>query len=258
MAISFAQVADATIVVNSALREVVVGVTGSLTTYGPSSPSTAVTGPFSDSHSQFFTDAGHTDIEAQANQNSDINAASGLFTGTGDAGLQYSLYASTGAYVQSIFDITFTLSIAYDYTLSGGLAIDVDGGRSESLFQIFDASATPIVTFDAFGNGSVYITPVDLTSTGNLVAGTYRLLVESIFDNCQDSPSRTLPGGDTCVPGTGAMGSGLGKDNFDFTLQLTEASTPPGGGGTVPEPGTLALLGLGLAGLGFGRRKRAN
>lgn len=42
-------------------------------------------------------------------------------------------------------------------------------------------------------------------------------------------------------------------DNISLVLRQTD-----GGTSTVPEPGTLALLGLGLAGLGMGRRRKAN
>lgn len=50
-----------------------------------------------------------------------------------------------------------------------------------------------------------------------------------------------------------------GGDNAGLLLDrvILSAISPPGGGGAVPAPGTLALLGLGLAGLGLSRRRKA-
>lgn len=54
--------------------------------------------------------------------------------------------------------------------------------------------------------------------------------------------------------------SQFGTTTTNYPLLTVDLATNPGGGGgtTIPEPGMLALFGLGLAGLGYVRRRKAS
>ena len=96
-----------------------------------------------------------------------------------------------------------------------------------------------------------------LGATGNLLASIN--LAAQFTDNCVGDPNGTFcnwtPIGVTFA-GTalsidfGGTANQTGYDNITF------GSDTPCAGNCVPEPASLALFGLGLAGLGFGRRKR--
>ncbi len=212
----------------TATRSVTVGDLDNGNTSGPNSPSSAL-GAFSDTITQSLGADPDAPEDTTADQGTDIQPGSGLFSGEGTGSVGFSVPLSEGVFANSFFDVFFEISLDHSFTLSGSLTASADGGSARARFDLL--GPTPL-SFSAIDSDT---TP--LADSGLLSAGSYHLTVSAIMDN------------DGNVDPGSFMG---GTATYSFNFGITESSQQA----QVPVPATLALLGLGLMGMVVARRRK--
>jgi hypothetical protein len=158
------------------------------------------------------------------------NAPNFYFSGTG----AFAGFSGTGSFTTATFSFSEVVAGLVDYSASPIASFfSFAGGGDTYTFSLDQSIQTISYSYNpGLGNGTIglYILG-DLTATG------------STLYNTPTPTAFTLT-----LNQTGGSG---------YTASATLANPPPGSGVTVPEPASIIVLGSGLVGLGFLRRRKA-